>query len=455
MATVGGQGTSERVHRCGHSILIVIRAGALALAALWTPPAHAGVTILASASSGGDQGDKASKRPAISGDGRYVAFDSNATTLVPDDTNGAGDIFVYDRETGKTARVSVASDGTQGKGASPYPSISEDGRYVAFHSGDSSLVPGDTNGKTDVFVHDRQTGKTTRVSVSSDGAEGNAASKYPWLSGGRYLAFESSASSLVPGDSNGQIDIFVRDRQTAKTIRVSVASDGTESNGASRYPSISRDGRYVAFLSAASNLVPDDTNEVMDIFVHDRQTGKTTRASVTSDGTQADAGSSRGAISGDGRCVAFYCDAANLVRDDTNKTSDVFVYELETGKTTRVSVASDGTQGNGGSRRPKISGDSRYVVFWSLATNLVPGDTNGTNDIFVHDRETGRTIMVSVAGDGTQGNGKSGYPSISADGRWVAFQSGATNLVTGDENARTDVFVHQVQMDEAAGDVHN
>ena len=206
------------------------------------------------------------------------------------------------------------------------------------------------------------------------------------------------------------------------TMRVSLASDGTQGNGGSGYPSISTDGRYVAFYSGASNLVSGDTNNKGDVFVHDQQSGQTERVSVASDGTQGIGDSLDPSISADGRYVAFSSWANNLVSGDTNIKPDVFVYDRQSEQTTRVSVTSDGTQGNGYSERPSISADGRYVAFDSIASNLVSGDT-GHEDVFVHDLQSGQTERVSVASDGTQGNDDSWYPSISADGRYVAFYS--------------------------------
>jgi len=419
----------------------------LLLALILTPAgsvrAAPGNTIRVSVASDGTQANGGSFTPSISADGRYVAFASIAVNLVSGDTNGVQDIFVHDRQTGQTTRVSVASGGAQANGPSFDPSISADGRYVAFASLATNLVSGDTNNEQDIFVHDRQTGQTTRVSVATGGGQANLASSDPSISAdGRYVAFESIASNLVSGDTNNTGDIFVHDRQTGATTRVSIGPGGTQANRGSLAPSISADGRYVAFHSSATNLVSGVTNGTTHIFVHDRQTGATTRVSVASDGTEGNSVSIKPSISADGRYVAFQSIATNLVSGDTNGTQDIFVHDRQTGQTTRVSVASDGTEGNSGSNDPSISADGRYVAFQSQANNLVSGDTGFITDIFIHDRQTGVTTRVSIAFDGTEANNVSSAPSISADGRYIAFESNASNLVDGDTNGTQDIFVH-------------
>jgi Tol biopolymer transport system component len=400
-------------------------------------------TSRVSIASDGTQGNGGSGGGPMSADGRYVVFLSTANNLVPGDTNGFRDVFVHDRQTGQTSRVSVASDGTEINGNSQEAVISADGRYVAFASIASNLVPGDANNALDIFVHDRETGQTSRVSVTSNGIQGNGNSFAPSISAdGRYVAFHSGANNLVLGDTNGAGDVFVHDRQTGETSRVSVASNGTQGNGSSSFSALSADGRYVAFWSGASNLVTGDTNGVSDVFVHDRQTGQTSRVSVATDGTQGNAQSVIPDISADGRFVSFHSEASNLVVDDTNETWDAFVHDRQTGHTSRVSVASDGTQSNAGSWITSISGDGRYVTFMSDANNLVADDTNGSRDIFVHDRHAGQTSRASIASDGTQGNWPSTWPFISANGRYVSFSSIASNLVPNDTNGVSDAFVH-------------
>ena len=361
--------------------------------------------------------------------------------------------------TGTTERVSVDSAGGQGNSFSANePAISADGRFIAFESGATNLVVDDTNGARDIFVHDRQTGITERVSVDSAGNEGNNDSNAPAITAdGRFIAFTSYANNLVPGDTNtcgyspGMCpDVFVHDRQTGITERVSADSAGNGGNHHSRYPAISGDGRHLAFMSYANNLVPDDTNDASDIFVHDRQTGITERVSVDSAGSQANAGSGGGAMNADGRYVTIVSSASNLVPDDSNGRGDAFVHDRQTGITERVSVDSAGNEGNWHSYKSDISADGRFVSFYAGASNLVPDDTNGRRDVFVHDRQTGITERVSVDSAGNEGNHDSEWFDISADGRYVAFQSEASNLVPDDTNGTYDIFVHD--LGDADGD---
>jgi hypothetical protein len=379
---------------------------------------------------------------AISADGRFVAFCSSASNLVAGDTNNFGDIFVRDRQSGAIERVSVATGGAQGNEGSGVPSISADGRYVAFTSYASSLVASDTNHYEDVFVRDRQNGTTELVSVDSAGVQGDSYSIYQSISAdGRFVAFWSRASNLVAGTSSSG-NIFVRDRQNGTTELASVDSAGVQANNSSDAPSISADGRFVAFYSAASNLVAGDTNGVPDIFVHDRTSGTTERVSVATGGAQGHTNISQygNAISADGRFVAFGSNEPTLVAGDTNGDSDVFVRDRQSGTTERVSIDSAGVLGNDLSANPSISSDGRFVAFHSLASNLVAGDTNGFLDVFVHDRQSGTTERVSVDSALVQGDEVSMVPAISADGRFVAFSSHASNLVAGDTNGVGDIF---------------
>jgi Tol biopolymer transport system component len=339
--------------------------------------------------------------------------------------------------TATTTRVSVASDGAEGNDHSSNSAISADARYVAFLSSASNLVPADTNGDLDVFVRDQVTGVTERVSVGPAGAQANSWSEEAAMSAdGRYVAFVSMASNLVPGDTNGFRDVFVRDLVAQTTRRVSVSAGAAQANGASFQPSISADGRYVAFESVASNLVPGDTSRNFDVFVRDRVAHTTRRISVG-----ANRKSWQPAISADGRYVAFESLAPNLLAGDTNRTTDVFVRDRVAHTTRRVSVGPAGRQGNSYSRGAAISAHGRFVAFYSDASNLVAGDTNGFFDVFVRDRVAKVTRRVSVGPANVQANGGSGGPAISAGGRFVAFGSDASNLVSGDTNGLVDVFL--------------
>lgn len=407
-------------------------------------------TICISVTPHGSVGERGSSQPAASAGGRYVSFTSDAENLVAGDANRQDDIFVRDTVTGQTRLVSAAADGTQGNGPScQVSSISLDGRYVAFESWASNLVPGDTNNKCDIFIKDMETGYISRVSVATGGAEGNGGSRNPAISAdGRYIAFESDASNLVPGDTNGAVDIFVHDRLTGVTKRVSVNSSGEQATGdinfqysGSRSPSINADGRYVAFVSLASNLVPGDTNGFQDVFLHDLETGATSMVSKRGD-VLASGHSFNPSLSADGRYISFESGASNLVDGDTNNCTDIFVYERVTGQLSLVSVGSDGSQGDYDSYDARISADGRFVAFESRATNLVTEDTDDWEDTFLHDRLTGETLRVSVSSGGTGGDQFShGAPSISPDGGYVAFTNYSGNLVPDDDNWEPDVFL--------------
>jgi Tol biopolymer transport system component len=355
-----------------------------------------------------------------------------------------------------TTRVSVNSAGADGNptsgASSNLPiSISATGRFVAFSDNAPSLVEGDRNFRYDVFVRDRVRGETTRVSVSSAGAEGNDdAGFFPSISAnGRFVAFLSFASNLVAGDTNHRPDVFVHDRKRGQTTRVGVSSTGAEANDGSIWlPAISDNGRVVAFFSRSTNLVPNDHNGIADFFVRDLKRGETTRVSVSS--AEAEQTPGRGveqlgivpAISHNGRFVAFFSASPNLVEGDRNNTDDIFVRDRKLGETTRVSVSSTGEEANDTSLfYPSISANGRFVAFTSWASNLVPGDENGHHeDVFVRDRQRGVTTRVRE--NNRSGSLYSGIPSITDNGRFVAFESPAPDLVKGDRNEAVDVFLH-------------
>jgi len=419
----------------------------LLLVACFSSPVAPQVIDRVSVNSAGVEGNGASILPAsewtVSAKGRYVVFESDADNLVSGDSNGWTDVFIRDRVQDTTERVSVDLAGGDANGPSLSPSVSANGRFVAFRSAASDLIHSDGNFEWDVFVRDLQLGQTTRVSVASDGGDAGDDSSDPSISDdGRYVAFVSAAQNLVVGDTNFRTDIFVRDLQLNQTVLASVgwAGGGTDENNWGAV--ISGDGRRVAFASAATNLVDDDGNGETDVFVRDLDLNETTRASVDRNGGDADARSRCPNISGNGRYVAFCSPATDLVDGDTNGVDDLFVRDLVTKTTTRINVSSTGAQAMGaGSWHPSMSADGRFVAFLCDADNLVTEDTNGYGDVLIRDRVGGITTLVSVDNDGTLGNDWSGNPSITADGRFVVFESVASNFVDDDTNTEMDVFL--------------
>lgn len=399
-------------------------------------------TARISVNSNNVQGNSVSNFSSISADGRYVAFSSNASDLVAGDTNGVEDVFIRDRLTGQTSLVSVDSTGQQGDGDSWNAAISADGKFVAFTSSAANLASVDTNGFPDIFVRNLADGKTTRVSVDSVGVQGNHWSDSPSISAdGLFVAFDSWSSNLVAGDTNVQRDIFVHNTDSGETVRVSVDSAGQQVAGYSEEPAISANGRFVAFMSKGETLVPEDLNGRPDIFVHDLIAGVTTRVSVNSAGGEAGNWNRAASISANGQIVAFASKAKNLVANDTNGTWDAFVHHRATGTTTRVSVDSSGLEANSYTVDVSISADGRTVAFYSPASNLVTGDSNGFADVYVHDLVSKKTVRTSVSDTNVQGDGVSEAPSLSADGRVVAYTSLATDLVAADTNNSQDVFI--------------
>jgi Tol biopolymer transport system component len=420
------------------------------LASVLSSLAHAQTTQRASVSSTGTQGNgQVYFGVGISADGRFVAFGSTATNIISGGASGTGDIYLRDVQTNTTELISVSTAGVHSNNGSYSPTISADGRYVVFGSQGSNLDPIDLNGAEDVFLRDRVAGTTSLISLSSAGGIGDGYSDYPVITpDGRFVAFVTSSTDLVPGDTNSVPDVMVRDLVAGTTERVSVDSVGAQGNNLcfDQPPAISADGRYVAFGSLASNLVAGDTNGACDVFVHDRLTGLTERASVDSAGVQGNAQSGHFGVSlsADGRYVAFASDATNLVAGDTNAYSDAFVHDRLTGATERVSVSSAGGQGNYYSGTSvNLSADGRFVAFDSSSFNLDPNDPTFFSDIYLRDRLAGTTELVSIDSNGVHGDSYSTYNALSADGRVVAFSSLSSNLVPGDTNGVFDTFVRE------------
>lgn len=380
--------------------------------------------------------------PGISNDGRFVSFYSSASNLVAGDTNGTSDAFVYDHATGSVMRVSVGLDGAEANGSAGSTYISGDGRFVAFTSSASNLVAGDTNGNSDVFLFDRTTNTTLLVSRTAS-ALGNASSSASAISNdGKAVLFSSYATNLAgAADTNDNADVFLFDRQTTNVQRISVSSNGVEANGSSGSAAISSNGLFAAFDSTGSNLVSSDTNGARDVFVRDIANETTTRVSVSSGGVQGNGTSAVPFLSADGRYVAFLSNANNLVPNDTNGFADIFVHDRTTSTTTRINLGIGGAEANGHSENPKLSADGRYVLYRSDASNLVPGDTNGAPDVFLYDTVTSTTRRINVSSAGVQADEGVSYAAFASGGRAFAFSSSATNLVAKDQNGVSDVFL--------------
>ncbi len=399
-------------------------------------------TQLVSLGTSNNLGNGVSGHPALGAGRAFVAFSSTARNLVPGDTNGVEDCYFRNLSTGALERLSVSSSGAQGNAKSLKPVPSVDGSVVTFQSAASNLVAGDSNRKLDVFVRNRNNDTTRRVSVSSGGGQGNGDSTYPQMSpNGRYVVFASVASNLSSSDRNGNSDIFRHDLQTGQTVQVSVGAGGAQSNGASLYPAISGDGRYVAFQSAASNLVAGDSNRQTDIFVRDMQSGRTERVSVSSSGAQASGRSGYPDLSDDGRYVIFISKARNLASGKSNSFDDLFMHDRTTGNTTKLTKGLGGAQINGNTISPEMSGNGNFVVFGSDASNLVGGDTNRVSDVFRVDVRSGVTRRMSVGSGGQQGTQRSFQQHISQDGSHVVYSTSSGTLASGDSNGAQDVFL--------------
>lgn len=396
---------------------------------------------IVSVNSAGNGANNSSYYSVISADGRMVAFQSDASNLVTNDFNGQPDIFVRDMRTGETSLVSVSTSGFSANGLSLQPSISGNGRYVLFESNASNLVSGDTNGTWDLFMRDLQTQTTTRFSLDSNGNQSTNRSDSPvFATDNRYIVFHSDAA-LVPEDTNGATDIYRYDTQTGAIIRVSTTADGAQANGSSISPWPSADGNIITFMSSATNLASNDTNGWADVFTKNIATGEIRRVNVSSQGAQSNNESIWPSISGNGRIVSFCSKGSTLVSGDTNNNWDAFVHDLQTSTTMRINVRPDGSQADGYTRSPTtFTRDGRYITFASLSTNLVPNDTNGFQDVFIRDLQANTTVRTSFAYDGGQCGDDCFVPCIAADGRYLTFTSEANDHTPADLYPGRDIF---------------
>ncbi len=394
-------------------------------------------------------GDQNSGQGVITPDGQYVFFSSPSSNLVLGDTNDEADIFKYDRDADTITKITNADGGGQTDASSVIGlTIGGDGRYIVFNSSATNLISGGTDGTNHVYVFDDNTDTITLVSKSNADVPGNASSLYPNISSdGRYITFYSEADNLVSGDTNTTSDVFVYDQTLDSIERVSVDGSENEADGSSVFPEISSDGRYVTFQSDATNLVVGDDNSFTDVFVRDRTAGTTERVSVSSAGAQSDEFSGLPTISGDGDKVVFYSLSSNFVDDEANAKYDIFLYDRSSDEVTRINLSSDGQEADDNSYNPRITSDGRFIAYSSDATNLIDGDTNGGGDLFLYDTYAGTTRRINEPADGTEPDTQPGdqTPStLSENGQYVVYRSGATNLVAGDTNNERDVFVAEL-----------
>lgn len=428
-------------------VLIVLLSGLAAVAA--TNPGG-------SPEAGG--GNNESLNAVLSADGRYVAFQSAASNLIAGDRNNSWDVFVRDRQSRTTELISASSAGVQGNADSTQPSISADGRFVAFSSFSDNLVPGGTNHQWQVFVRDRTAHTTEMISVSSAGEPGNHRSETPSpesiSADGRYVVFQSDSTNLVAGDTVVRWKIYVRDRQEHTTRLVSVSSAGAPAGKNCHYPSISADGRFVTFQSAALNLTAHKdlyNGENQNIFLRDLPGGTTEMISISAADMPGDHSSANATISAEGRYVAFLSSAVNLIKGEegrapdllrasrggelpstrtvpTVRKADIYVRDRQTGVTRTVSLSNSGQRANHRTFTPFIAADGGFVVFASTAGNLVPvGNSTRfriTSEIYLRAMGANATERISEFPTGVgAAEFSSGNPSLSADGRFVAFHS--------------------------------
>ncbi len=418
------------------------------LAVVVTMMPAAAATTRVSVATGGAEGTGPSTGCSVSADGRYVAFASTAPDLVANDLNGKSDVFIRDLTNGTTWRVSLGDGGAEANGDSFSPSISADGGFVAFTSEATNLPLAPTSGsQTGVYLHNVATSETRRVDAINDAEGADANSGSPSVSeDGRYVAFLSSASNIASLPCTYS-QVLVRDMQQTGPIPVASRhwnAGDVPCNGDCTSPAISADGTCVAFASVATDLIPDDTNSSQDVFRWDFTQSGMARMSVDPNGDEVSGQYPAVAISGDGDCVVFSSNATALVAGDTNGCYDVFLRDWSWEDTYLISAASDGTQGNGDSLDVAVDQYAGYIAYSSLATNLVRDDTNGVADVFVSN-DRGQTTRVSRAADGSQSGGASGAPAIGADQRTVAYSSEAANLVPDDTNGVSDVFASDTE----------
>lgn len=410
------------------------------------PPASAdpGHLTLASTGDDGSKGDGESLSPSMSWDGTLLAFESRAANLDPGDMDTTSDIFVKDLTTGNLTLVSTSEEGMKGNGDSHFPTISRDGRFVAFNSASTNLDPDDTDTVIDVYLKDLWTGEVTVVSTSEAGVKGNGDSSPfgpPSISNDDHrVAFDSMASNLDPDDSDAQRDVYVKDLTTFDLELASTSDTGVKGDADSALwrDALTSEGTSIVFASSATNLDPSDSDALLDVYLKDLETGDLTLVSTSSFGGKGDGDSVAPSITDDGRFVGFQSAATNFNPDDTDPIIDVYVKDLQSGDMRLASTSDAGEKGDSDSEAPLLVGGTG-VAFHSTATNLDPGDNDAIADVYVKDLQSGDIKLASTSTTGAKGNSPSLFPVLFSSR--VAFQSTATNLDPGDADASLDVYV--------------
>lgn len=415
--------------------------------------AFAGQTTRVSVSSNGATADRSASSGVLSADGRYAVFASAATNLREGVATSGTHVYRHDRTTGQTLLVSVTPTGDPGNDVSRDPSVSANGQFVVFGSFATNLVAGDTNLRQDVFVRDMVTGTTRLVSGATEGVVGlPGTSSLSGLSGareisddGRYIVFNSFATNLVAGATNGTQHVYVKDMTTGAVLRASVNDAGDPGNRSSQTPAISGDGQVVAFQSSSTNFSTTPLFNTLQVFVRQLPSGPTTL--VTPGAAALLRRSAVPTLSFDGRYMAFESEAPLDSRDLDDGTPDIFLLDREAGTTVLASLSPNAVQG-AISGRPSISGDGRWVVFDSLDEQIVSGDVGGLNDVFLYDRDAETVVLVSRNDAGEQANAASGLTlggaSVSSNGQVVLFGSVASNLVASPANGFNQLYVRKL-----------
>ncbi|WP_299977223.1 hypothetical protein [uncultured Pseudoteredinibacter sp.] len=384
---------------------------------------------IVSLNNAGDIADSHADNPAVSDDGRFVAFQSSATNLAPGH-GGSSDIYLRDRQNNSTIRVSQGLGNTPSNGNSTRPAITPDGRYVAFTSLATNLVIADNNGNKDAFVYDRLNNSIERISIRSDGNEGSqdTGDQVSISDDGQLLTFVGGGDLATPAAANNE-HVYLHNRSTGQTTLVSQAA-GTEANAASRRPYIEGSGKHIIFISEASNLVPGDGNAIGDIFSCEVSSGTMSRVSLTVGGNEITdlASNFRPVIAANGRISAMIHPSGQLLSSDSNGRRDIIIHDNSNGQNSAVSQHSNGDLGNHNSAGSAISEDGRFISFWSDASNLVDNDNNASRDTFLYDRESQNTFRINLSRTGQEADGASSQTDISGNGQFIAFGSAASNI---------------------------